>query len=309
MRVYDGEGRIVVADDDEGVRSWLRHALTGAGYSVWLAGSVREARQHLRRLWPNLLIVDLGLPDGDGLELVAELRQSADAARVPALILSGCDDPRLRIAGLDAGANDFLVKPIDRDELLARVRAHLRVARRAEELHHHSCFDAMTGLLNRPGFELHAQAAIEQTWRAQRSLAVAFFDLDGFKQINDRLGHGVGDDALREVAGVLSRSVRMSDLAARWGGDEFVVGLVGADGRTAQRVAERIQRHVSELSVSGLGRRLGVSAGVATLGQRDSPDDVPDVHLLVATADRAMYHDKRRRGRAAAEPRWEAAER
>jgi diguanylate cyclase (GGDEF)-like protein len=281
---------VLIAEDDEEVRGWLAGTLTRAGFVTTAVASGREALAHLVDR-PDLLVLDLDMPGGGGMDVLTGARAS-DAATVPAIVVSGHGDVDRRVAAFEAGAVDFVSKPVDGRELVARVRTHLRVSAQAAAWRDGADRDPLTGLLNRRGFLLRLGGEVERVARTGAPLAVVFIDLDNFKDVNDRYGHIAGDRLLRRVASALDDCLGGARaVLGRWGGDEFVVAMPGADGALIDampdRVANALHHHLEPSPV-------GASLGVAWLRAHDL-GDAPVEHLpmaLIDAADRAMYDDK-----------------
>jgi diguanylate cyclase (GGDEF)-like protein len=285
------EARILVVDDDRDMRRHLSDVLARSGYQVSCAKNGAIALEHLRlATHPDLVICDLHMPRVDGFTLLAAIRCSPDIAHTPVIFVSGFDE--FKIPGLDRGANDYITKPFDSSELIARIRCHLRISRLSRKWREATCVDPLTGLLNRRGFAEHTSREINRAIRHQTSLSVVFLDVDRFKDLNDTFGHSYGDEILTQIADVLDRNLRGSDLAARWGGDEFVLVLPGSGRSSAVRVTYRIQQAVRQLAdLDG----FGVSAGIACLFEDVAATEADITALLVHAADAAMYRCKANR--------------
>jgi two-component system, cell cycle response regulator len=197
------------------------------------------------------------------------------------------DDPQRIVAGLDLGADDFIGKPVDARELIARVRVHLRYARREHDLERRALVDPLTGVLNRRGIFAVLRHEHERVRRSGAPLSVLLLDIDRFKALNDELGHQAGDTALRQLAAALLRSVRAADQVGRIGGDEFLIILPDADADAAFAMAARLRALRATAVASGETRDVQASVGAATLEAEETVD------TLVARADRAMYKLKR----------------
>jgi diguanylate cyclase (GGDEF)-like protein len=283
---------VLIAEDDEPVRAWIDEVLVAAGYDTTCVASGEEALARLGgRRRPNLLVLDLDMPDGDGMLVLDHIRQSAEPALVPVIVVSGLGDVERRVAALDAGAVDFVAKPVDSRELLARVRSHLRVSSLASQWRDGADHDPLTGLLNRRGFLGRLGTEVRRVATADNPLAVLFIDLDNFKGVNDRYGHVAGDRLLRRVATALDDGLGRDGILGRWGGDEFVVAVPAADAdlvaTLSASLADALFRHLGPSSV-------GASIGVAWLRPQDVAAGACD-HLpldLIEAADRAMYDDK-----------------
>jgi diguanylate cyclase (GGDEF)-like protein len=280
---------ILIVDDDPSIRNSLTAVLQDQGYTVHSASDGAKAFAMIKRNPPALVISDLTMPGGDGFQLVEKMRGRAVTADIPVILLSGIQEPERRIAGLDLGADDYVAKPIRTDELLARVRVHLRHARRQDLLLQESLMDPLTGTLNRRGILSVLHRERERAIKSGTHLSVLMLDLDGFKALNDSYGHKAGDMVLRHFAAAIAAAVRVVDHVGRLGGDEFVVVLPDGDPAEAAAVAARLAvLDIPPLDVAD-GRPLRVSAslGIATFRPRESVDD------LLHRADAEMYRHKR----------------
>jgi two-component system cell cycle response regulator len=264
---------------------------------VLRAASCAEAQQMLAE-GVELAILSMSLPDGDPLRLVSQLRANESGRDLPILLMA--DDGELpRLAkGLDLGANDYLVRPVDRNELLARVRTQIRRKRLQERLRENyrrslslALTDELTGLYNRRYVFAHLNELLARMPEGAIETAVMLFDIDHFKQVNDRHGHPAGDQVLRELAGRALRQVRSVDLVGRLGGEEFIVVMPETSLAGAAIVAERVRAAVAEdlfiLPDEGKKLPVTISIGVAVTGQ--GTDGLED---LLKRADDALYDAK-----------------
>ena len=246
----------------------------------------------------DLIIVNLDLDGIDGLRICSQLKSVETTRQTPILILVDPEDHQRLLRALDMGVNDYLIRPIDRQELLARVATQIRRHRYTEQLRltvrasmEMAVTDALTGLYNRRYLETQLTQLIEQSADRGKGLSLLTLDIDFFKSVNDSFGHDAGDRVLQEVAGRFRGSVRNVDLACRTGGEEFVVVLPGAELQVAERVGERIRKAIAAKPfLLGPGSHLTVTAslGVASLASAD--DTLED---LLKRADRALYRAKR----------------
>lgn len=280
---------ILIVEDDPSSRQALAELLADDGYEVTTANDGLAGIAAVERAVPSLIISDVNMPRRDGFELVRELRARPASARVPILLLSAVAEPSRRAAGLDLGADDFLLKPVDFGELLARIRVLLRRGREREEIERRATIDPLTGVLNRLGLDEALRHERMRSLRTETPLSILMIDLDRFKQLNDEHGHPAGDAALVRVAESLVSAVRKSDYVGRYGGDEFLVILPGSTDEAAAALAARLRKvRLPELPL-GDGREhfIQISIGEATL----TPSDT--LETLVARADHAMYRVKR----------------
>lgn len=293
----EANGGILLIETDAIQRENLSKKLEAAGHGVFLADNAQQGMAMARDEDPDLVIVAIDLGAEDGLRFVSQLRSDERLRHIPVLmLLDDYDLPRLA-KGLDIGVTDYLIKPIDGNELQARVRTQVRRRRYHEKLRElldqsvsMAYTDGLTGVYNRRYLESHLGKRLAAATASGKPLSVMMIDIDSFKAFNDRYGHALGDLVLREVAAALSDNVRNIDLVARYGGEEFAVVMpdTGTDG--ALLVAERLRDKIDELRVAVEGQealRVTVSIGVATaMGGLESAD------LLQQRADGALYRAK-----------------
>lgn len=246
----------------------------------------------------DVVLVSLGLQDFDGLRLCGQLRSLDRTRNVAVVLLSEIDDKARVLRGLDIGAHDFLVRPIDRNELLARVRTQVRRKRFAERLRDGvqtslelAVTDGLTGLHNRRYLDVHLAALFEDATRRGAELGLILLDIDHFKSVNDGYGHDAGDEVLREVAkrvGTLTRSV---DLVARFGGEEIVVVVPDASVGEARAVAERIRHNIGALPIP-LSTRAGELSVTVSIGVAGRLPGDRTASEMMKRADVALYRAK-----------------
>jgi two-component system cell cycle response regulator len=248
----------------------------------------------------DLVIVSLSLANFDGLRLCSQIRSLERTRNVPILAVSEADNTQRLVRGLEIGVNDYLIRPIDKNELLARVRTQIKKKRYTERLRDNvqasiemAITDALTGLFNRRYMETHLATLVEQAAARGKPLAALLVDIDYFKAINDGHGHDAGDDVLREFALRIRKAIRNIDLACRYGGEEFVIIIMPeTDMAVATMVAERIRRRIASepFAIQDGAHRLDVtiSIGIAAL---DGPGD--NSAAILKRADTALYRAKR----------------
>lgn len=253
----------------------------------------------------ELIVISLTLMREDGLRLCSQLRSHEKTRQIPILLLADETDMDRIAKGLELGANDYLIKPIDRNELLARTRTQVRRKRYQDKLRANyeaslsmALTDSLTGLFNRRYLSAHLPRLLDRSGGNNKPVSALLFDIDHFKVVNDTWGHGVGDEVLKEVAQRASRNLRNFDLVARLGGEEFVVVMPDTDGSQAMAVAERLRRRIAEepFAVSAPVGKIDVtiSIGVAladwTLDAEGKPESGD---ALLRRADTALYQAKR----------------
>jgi diguanylate cyclase (GGDEF)-like protein len=290
--------RVLVVQSEDAERLFQRALFAEAGLTVFEASSGAEALEYLATDRPDLVVLGRSLPDMDGLDLLPRLK-SSELDFVPVLVASHKSATAERVRGLQLGADDYISRPCDPAELLARAKALLRnkqthdkIRKLQVSLEQMVVSDPLTGLHNRRYLMDRLTQEMQRADRHNEPLAFAMVDLDGFKPINDQFGHVVGDKVLRAVGNAISRCVRVSDIAARYGGDEFAVILPQTPPEGAMRVVERVLRTISELTLkdeSGVPVKVTASLGLAYYPAEDieTPED------LVHTADGALYGAKR----------------
>lgn len=245
------------------------------------------------------ILVSTNFTDFDPLRLCSQLRSLDRTRSVPIVLLVGPRDDERIIRGLELGINDYLVRPLDRQELLARLRTQVRRKRYNDELRQSvsqsiemAVTDGLTGLHNRRYLDGHMPRLFERAVARRRPLSVLIADLDRFKHINDTFGHDGGDEVLREFARRLRKSVRGIDLACRFGGEEFVIVMPDTDGASAEIVAERIRREIAQVPFvvgeAGISVAVTVSVGVSSL-----MFDGDSVAQLMKRADIGLYEAKK----------------
>jgi two-component system cell cycle response regulator len=291
-----GHARILLLEENDPAAGRILETLKPVAASVRRAQSCAQA-QALLDPSVELVIASLSLPDGDPLRLVSQWRATEATRQLPILLIADPGElPRLA-KGLDLGANDYLVRPVDRNELLARVRTQIRRKRLQDRLHENysrslslALTDELTGLYNRRYVFAHLTELMARLPEGSATTAVMMFDIDHFKQVNDRHGHLAGDDVLRELAKRALHNVRSVDLVGRLGGEEFVVVMPETSLGGATIVADRLRLAVAdELFVVGTGEKLPVtiSVGLAITGQ---PEDT--LEALLKRVDDALYAAK-----------------
>lgn len=292
-------GRVLVLDNRIAPGERIRNLLTPK-HEVTLVAEPQQAFEAFGAAQGgfDLIIVNLDLDGMDGLRICSQLKSVETTRQTPILILVDPEDHQRLLRALDMGVNDYLIRPIDRQELLARVATQIRRHRYTEQLRltvrasmEMAVTDALTGLYNRRYLETQLSQLIEQSADRGKGLSLLTLDIDFFKSVNDTYGHDAGDRVLQEVAGRIRGCVRSVDLACRTGGEEFVVVLPGADLSVAEKVGERIRRAVAAKPfMLGPGSHLTVTASLGVSSLQTAQDTVED---LLKRADRALYRAKR----------------
>ncbi len=292
-------GRILIVEPDEFSGGRLAATLEAEGHTV---RSVRDAAAAMAVAEAgafDLVIASLYLDESDGLRLASQLRASEGNRTVPLLLVIEAEEIGGLAKGFELGINDYLMRPVDANELKARARTQLRQKRYRERLQENyqrslsmALTDDLTGLHNHRYLTAHLQLGLRHAVETRKPLGVLMLDIDFFKAVNDSHGHAVGDRVLREVAQRMVRNLREFDMAARLGGEEFAIVLPDCEIEIAATVAERLRSVIAETPFD-VGAAAGpfnvtVSVGVACSGEgEERPEDI------LAAADKALYAAKR----------------
>jgi two-component system cell cycle response regulator len=289
-------GRLLLVDEQRSSRERIQGAL-GPYHDVILASAPAKAPAMAREEAIDLMIVSLGFGAFDGLRLCSQVRSHERTRNLPILLIADPDDRPKVLRGLDLGVNDYLTRPIDRNELLARVRTNIRQKLYADRLRQSvqqsiemALFDALTGLNNRRSLERRLPAMIETARQRGAALTMMILDIDHFKRVNDTYGHDVGDLVLKGFAAQLPDIVRGGDLLCRLGGEEFVVVMPDVDATQAARIAERARRTTEsrEFAIEGAGGAVSITVSIGLAAWRENWDSAE----LYRRADRALYLSK-----------------
>ncbi|HEX9051279.1 MAG TPA: diguanylate cyclase [Anaeromyxobacter sp.] len=296
--------KILVVDDSRTQLDWLVAVLEREGYDVRTAMDGKDAIRKVRTESPELVLLDMILPDMSGLEVLRLIKPTDESQFLPVIIQSSKSDVESKVEGLRIGAHDFLVKPFAEQELVARCANMLRIKHLQErlrdaqrKLEEQSVTDGLTGLKNRRFFDERLHEEFRRAQRYGDTLSLIMIDLDHFKEVNDRHGHPAGDVVLREAAALLRASIRDPDICARYGGEEFAVILPKTHMTGALAVAERIWKELGnkEYLVVASGAPAPQKVHVtACIGIAFYPSkDISSGELLLRFADQALYNAKR----------------
>ncbi len=294
--------RLLVADDDQVTRERLGDMLREAGYDVETAPGGQEAIDRVAKGGIDLLLVDATMPRVNGLEACKVVKSLTEPAFLPVVLATVRTDPASRAQGVQCGADDYVCKPFEHAEVLARVEGMLRIKRLHDEmqaaratLDRVSVHDELTGLYNYRYLNARLDGEFKKAERQHEPLSCCVLDIDRLKGNNERGGRAFGDAVLRGVADVIRKSVRDTDVVARYGGDEFLVLLPSTHFAGALSVSERIWRDVGARvweQAGGDTVKVSVSLGVALFPSRD----VRSKDALLKAADAALLHAKREGG-------------
>ena len=290
-------GSILVIDTDQRHAERIKSYLTPE-HDVDILTQPADAVFQVTGAHYELALVAMALTDFDPLRVCSQIRTLEHTRNLPIILVADESDKPKVVRALDLGVNDFILRPVERNELAARVRTQIRRQRYALELRQSvtntmalAVTDDMTGLYNRRYFDRHLGVMLGKAQTQERDMALMILDIDHFKSVNDTYGHDIGDAVIREFAVRLKRNIRGIDLACRFGGEEFVVLMPDTDFRQAELIAERVRQSIGDRVFDvGAGRPLSVtvSAGVTL---NESASDSPE--SLIKRADVALYRAKR----------------
>jgi two-component system cell cycle response regulator len=297
----DTPARILIVDDHEDNIELLRARLEARGYSIDTAMDGEQALARVANTAPDLILLDVMMPRIDGFEVVRRLKADKTLPFIPIILQTALDSTEHKVEGLDAGADDYITKPINFAELEARVKSMLRIKALQDALEERerelsevnsrllkmAQTDSLTELDNRRYLEQRLDEMFEHSRRLREPVAVVLCDLDRFKSVNDTYGHQVGDVVLKELARILKKEAREIDRVGRYGGEEFMLLLPGTVLDAAVTFAERVRKAVEAHTFSFDGGTLQrtMSCGVAAWPH----PRIADCDALVKAADDALY--------------------
>jgi diguanylate cyclase (GGDEF)-like protein len=285
-------GRILVVDDAMENIQILNAALQDE-HEVLFAMDGPRALEIARTQAPDLILLDAVMPGMDGYAVCRELFSASETSDIPVIFVTALTSPEDETRALDAGAADFISKPVNAAVVRARVRTQLTVKRQRDALLALILLDALTGVANRRAFDERLEAEWRRCGRAGLAVSLLMVDIDHFKLYNDRYGHQAGDATLVEVSGAMLRAAgRSQDLVARYGGEEFAILLPQLDTQGATGVARRLMHELELLDLphaaSPTSPRLTVSIGIASM----VPDEHAEPSSLIQAADALLYQAK-----------------
>jgi diguanylate cyclase (GGDEF)-like protein len=299
--IVKARANILIVDDSPTIREYIKVTLLAAkkqGFNKVLeAENGRDALEILSKHSIDLILCDVLMPEMDGFTFLKEIKANPAYFDIPVIMLTAEESVEKKVKGLESGASDYVTKPFDESELIARVRVHLKIKRLQDELKEAneryrrlSITDDLTGLYNRRYFFEILEREFERAVRYHLPLALVIIDVDHFKEVNDNFGHLQGDVILTEIASLITGNLRSHDIVARYGGEEFVLLLPMASGDTARSVSEKIRRLIERHRFKGAGdHSITVSIGVCTY----PTSAVERIDDLISLADGGLYEAKR----------------
>lgn len=283
--------RVLIAEDDSIARIVLEDRLVQWGYDVQTVEDGLQAKEELEKdNCPGLAILDWVMPEIDGLELCRIVRKQFEKPYIYILLLTAKNQKKDLVEAMEAGADDFISKPPDMNELRMRLRAGQRIITLQKKLLHQTTHDSLTALLNRFAIMKKLEREMNRAKRNGKPFSIAMADLDNFKQINDTYGHQAGDTVLREVADRMKLSLRSYDAVGRYGGEEFLLIFPECNKNDAMIAAEKVRLAISTKPIAISNETLPVTAsiGITTI----NPSKGNDIDAMVKIADDALYMAK-----------------
>lgn len=271
--------RILLVEDEDTSRSLLKGYLEKQGYEVIEAINGMQALERVEATEPDLIILDRGMPDLDGLEVVQHLRADHNNSLLYIIMLTAKASSNEKVEGLDQGADDYLAKPCDLQELSARIRRGIRQIEERKD----AIMDGLTSVYNRIRFTQLMRFEIDRFKSEGSPLSLVFIDLDHFKSINDNYGHSMGDEVLKRLGELLKKTQEQGGIPGRWGGEEFVLLLPGLDVESAKDMAEALRENIAQERFEGVDQ-VTASMGVAQFTSHEQD--------LLERADQALYKAK-----------------
>lgn len=290
---------ILIVDDSRFNIKMLSDILKDKLYNIVIAESGEEALEIVEVNKPDLILLDIMMPEIDGFKVCRRLKQNEQTASIPIIFISGLDKSSDIVKGFQVGAVDYIVKPFQKEVVLARVNTHLKLNETQnklkktndelknllKEVKYLSFHDEMTGLYNRRYFENEMSRLAGSR---ELPITILISDLDNLKKINDNYGHDLGDTYIKAAASILENSIRAEDIAARIGGDEFAVILSGSGCEAAKAIKSRIKKNIENYNKkNNLAANLEISIGYAVKTEVEE-----DITTLFKRADQMMYDDK-----------------
>lgn len=285
--------RLLVVDDDCDYRGWVVSMTRRLGFIVDSAPSGDVAIQKLAMMDFDIAVVDLEMPRLNGIDVIRRLRAGSTTKDLYSVMLTGRNDLETKLAALDAGFDDYVIKAATEAEIVSKLIVARRIATRqrsrdvaARELYGLATRDELTGVFNRRFFAKEAERLVAEC----EAVSVILFDLDDFKAVNDTYGHLAGDRILRDVGALFGRSTRSADLIARYGGDEFVMVIAHLGIEEVEVIAARLARDIGVLQWSAGGEPFGIGASFGVASSTLLAE--PTLEVLLNAADRDLYKNK-----------------
>ncbi|MBU1045402.1 MAG: diguanylate cyclase [Candidatus Omnitrophica bacterium] len=291
-KIENKKAKILYVDDSETDREIFKRILTEDHFEVLLASDGAECVSMVYQYSPDCIIMDCNMPVMDGLTACAQLKNSDQTKYIPIVLVTGYDSEKAILKGLQAGADDFMGKPVNHEIILAKINAMLRAKHLQDELKAMIVRDSLTNLFNYNYFLEVCKQEFVRSRRYNTHLSCLMLDVDFFKMINDGHGHAFGDIVIKQVALLLKKCCRICDIIARYGGDEFIILLPNTGYKGAVNAAERIQEMVRKTEVKDKAKNImvkfSISGGISSVLE----DNITSAEEMVVSADKGLYAAK-----------------
>ena len=282
--------KILLVDDEEDILKVVSRRLESDGYDVSTALGGEPALRILEKEIPDLIILDIMMPDINGLEVCRRIKEMKYVSAVPVVFFTVKDSVEDKIQGYKQGVYDYIAKPVDHRELSARINSVLRIDQYCKDV---SLKDDLTGLYNYKFFQIQFAHTFDLCKRYSRAFSLVIIDVDNFKHVNDTCGHLCGNILLEKISEKLKDGLRIVDVITRYGGDEFALILPETENEKANIVVERLKKEVGNIIFDYDGKKIetGLSFGLATYSK-----DINTKEAMFDIADKNMYAEKERSG-------------
>jgi diguanylate cyclase (GGDEF)-like protein len=289
---------VLVIDDDPDQLELIRYSLKKEEFDVILSDSATRSLELLREQSPDIILLDIMMPEIGGLEMLQHIRQDEKTARIPVIMISALDDTPHVVQGLQEGANDYVTKPINFPVLVARMKTHIRIGHLLKRLETQThvlsqlaAFDELTGSYNRRAMNQILDLELNRSRRYGHFISILMMDIDHFKKVNDEYGHLTGDQVLREFTSKVNDLLRTNDTLCRYGGEEFLAILPETAEENAVKVGQRICSSVCNepFIINDIPIYITVSIGAIS----HSPQTEITLAELLEQADQALYKAKK----------------
>lgn len=280
--------KILVVDDEPEILMALEKRLSHAGYQVFSVSDGINVLAKVKEIRPDIIILDIMIPGFDGIEIKRKLNADMSTAGIPVIFLTARDRTLDKVEGLQMGVDDYITKPFDSKELLARINSVLNRRQFYENI---SMTDGLTGVYNVSFFKKQFPLFFHMAKRYKRMFSLAIIDINNLKDINDRYGHTSGDFVLKKIASAIKKTSRKSDIITRYGGDEFAVILPESDEKFAAKAMERVREKINSKKFFVKNGAIKISFSVS-IGTATYSEDITNENQLFELADANMYNDK-----------------
>ncbi len=286
--------KILIADDEPSIRDAVKAILLSEGYNVITAKNGKEAFEMFKKESPDLVILDVNMPYLTGFQTLEKIKSVLGERYLPILFMTVSIEVDDKLKALYGGAVDYLTKPAEPEELLARIKNFLEIKAKHDHLKEAAVYDWMTGAMNKGHFIKEARQELEKAVRNKIPISFIFMDLDHFKEINDTIGHLAGDFVISEFGRRLKKMIRKIDLLGRFGGDEFCIMLPHKGKKHAVCASKRIQEAVSGKPIVYEKKKIRITASQGVVSLESGVQH--DIEELMASADEALYQAKAKGG-------------